>query len=77
MYLSYIRIHCKIKAAKWSAGAGDHGHAQFSFPLSLSLDYFLKFEVAEIIESIGQYTLSRIHLLLIEFWPHIRSYGPL
>ena len=66
----------KIKATKWSAGAGDHGHTQFSFPLSLSLE-ITSFEVAEIIGSKGQYTLSCIHLLLIEFWSHNRSYGPL
>ena len=45
------------------------GNAQFSFPLSLSRNY-TSFEVAEIIGSKGLYTLSCIHLLLIEFWSH-------
>ena len=35
------------------------------------------FEVAEITGSKGQYTLLCIHMLLIEFWSPIRSYGPL
>ena len=40
------------------------GHAQFLFPLSLEIT---SFEVAEIIGSKGQYTLSCMNLHEIEF----------
>ena len=73
-YLIFAKLRLPSGTQVWEIT----GHAQFSLPLFLEIT---SFEVAEIIrESVGskgQYTLSCIHLLLIEFWSRIRSYGPL